>query len=361
MTHAQTQTARMRLALGISNVGFWVLTTLAGVLWLGSTDAPAINNAYLIWVLFVATTIQALFDVAGGFVLMPLPSREWKSFTKRWLTGVCTHCFLLCIAGFLNYWSFLLFKAFYIGIATSVVGLFFFRRQILSLVSGPQQVRSTVVGVQCCSVASLDPAFTGGTYGVGEHATILLPEAWKTRLSASQINTVVQRRLWEIKSNLPARSFLFVLLWNLFGCGLGSHLLEITSRLPAHAMLLEACWMTLWGFVGLLTLPSLSRSTVFGADRAAAAAGCDAEGWIHLVPEITGEDGGSTPLSQRIFYPVPSTTQRLRDLKLTSTQQAFGNVARTNLFLSLGTLTFLGRCVHCNAGRPELWIFPPAD
>lgn len=126
-------------------------------------------------------------------------------------------------------------------------------------------------------------------------------------------------------------------------------------------MLLQACWMTLWGFVGLLVLPSLSRSSVFGADKAAAAEGCDAEGWIRQVPLITGEDGSGRVLLQRIFYPIPSTEERLRHLTSSSSRPVLGNVARTNLYLSLATMTFLGRCVHCNIGRPELWIFPPSD
>ena len=126
-------------------------------------------------------------------------------------------------------------------------------------------------------------------------------------------------------------------------------------------MLLQACWMTLWGFVGLLVLPSLSRSSVFAADRAAAASGSDAANWIRQVPSITGEDGSGRLLLQRIFYPIPSTEERLRHLAIANPLPVFGNVARANLYLSLATLTFLGRCVHCNVGRPELWIFPPSD
>ena len=119
--------------------------------------------------------------------------------------------------------------------------------------------------------------------------------------------------------------------------------------------------MTLWGFVGLLVLPSLSRSAVFGSDKAASIDGCDATGWIRQVPAITGEDGSGQVLLQRIFYPIPSTDERLRHLAGASSRPVLGNVARTNLYLSLATMTFLGRCVHCNVGRPELWIFPPSD
>jgi hypothetical protein len=111
----------------------------------------------------------------------------------------------------------------------------------------------------------------------------------------------------------------------------------------------------------LLILPSFSRSSVFSTDRAAAAQGCDAKGWIQKFPTLTGEDGNAKALVQRVFYPIPSAAERLSRLEDSTLPPIFGSVARVNLFLSLATLTILGRCVHCNVGRPELWIFPPSD
>ena len=63
--------------------------------------------------------------------------------------------------------------------------------------------------------------------------------------------------------------------------------------LPIGAALMgQACWLTLWSFLGLLVLPSLGRATVFAADRAAAAAGFDSPGWIRRSPVPPGESGG---------------------------------------------------------------------
>jgi hypothetical protein len=36
-------------------------------------------------------------------------------------------------------------------------------------------------------------------------------------------------------------------------------------------------------------------------------------------------------------------------------------VARTALPMSWCCLGLLGRAVHCNAGRPELWVLLPTD
>ena len=133
------------------------------------------------------------------------------------------------------------------------------------------------------------------------------------------------------------------------------------ERSVEQALLLQSVWMTLWSFIGLLALPTLSRSTVFAADHTAAINGFDAEGWIRKYPSLTGEDGNATSFVQRLFYPVPSTNQRLQRLSKPPQLPVLGNVARTNLFLLPSVLTLLGRSVHCNVGRPELWIFPPTD
>ena len=37
-----------------------------------------------------------------------------------------------------------------------------------------------------------------------------------------------------------------------------------------------------------------------------------------------------------------------------------GNLARNNLYYSWAAFTLLGRAVHCNVGRPALWVFPPS-
>ena len=66
------------------------------------------------------------------------------------------------------------------------------------------------------------------------------------------------------------------------------------------------------------------------------------------------------PSSRAIFYPVPSAETRLRQMAHPSTGFGSGNLARSNLYYSCATFTLLGRAVHCNVGRPALWVFPPS-
>ncbi len=215
-------------------------------------------------------------------------------------------------------------------------------------------------GGETVSVSSVgDPAFTGGIVGFGRGATILLPESWMDRVPRPEMAVEVFRRRWQIKQGLPGRAFLLVLAWNLIGAWIGSFVIDPSVHSLGYALVGLACWMTLWTFVSLLVLPVLGRGTVFAADRAAADAGLDPSGWIRLFPKLTGEDGNSRASLQNIFYPIPSAELRLRSLGESRRELVLGTVARGNLYYSMAGLTLLGRSVHCNVGRPGLWVFPP--
>ncbi len=168
------------------------------------------------------------------------------------------------------------------------------------------------------------------------------------------------RREWQLTHGMNDRALVVVLGWNLFGTTLGTFAFALADRTSAEALFGPACWMTLWAFVGLLVLPSLSRSAVFAADRAAADAGLAPAGWITRFPDLTGENGSANAAVQTVFYPIPSAGTRLRALARAPRGFVLGSLARNNLYYSWATLTLLGRAVHCNVGRPALWVFPPS-
>ncbi len=206
-----------------------------------------------------------------------------------------------------------------------------------------------------------DPAFTGGIVGLGRGARSLLPAGWlEGGLPPGDLAVESSRRRWQIAHALPGRSLALILGGNLLGAYVGSLLFRWAGRPPAEALFGHTCWMTLWAFGGLLVLPALSRRAVFGADAAALAAGHDPRGWITRFPGMVGEDGGANPAVQAIFYPVPSAARRLGELGELGAGFVPGNLARNNLYYSWATLTPLGRAVHCNVGRPALWVFPPS-
>lgn len=360
MTPQQLELARRRLWLGITNVGFWVLLTAVGLLWLvyGDTRDLDVNRLGLIFLAAVAA--QSGFDFMGGALLMPEPRPSMLAFLRSWSRGALVHTLVLISVGLLSSASFRLTGGFCFSILLGTAGLAVGRRHLLHAVTGLSTQEIPQAGGNVLAAHTTAPAFTGGIVGFGRRAQSLLPERWLESLPKPDLAAESSRRQWQMKNGLPGRALLLVLGWNLLGCFLGSLAFQLAERAAAEALLGHACWMTLWAFGGLLLLPALSRKAVFAADRAAADSGCDPRHWIERFPSLVGEDGSSTSAVQTIFYPIPSASLRLRQLEKPLSGFVPGNLARSNLYYSWATLTLLGRAVHCNVGRPALWVFPPS-
>ncbi len=360
MTPEQLNLARRRLWLGITNVGFWVLTTAVGLYWLTCYDTSGFNLRRLGFTFAAAVAVQAVFDFIGGAWLMPEPRSSMMTFLRCWSRGVLGHTLALAGVGFLSYVSFQLSGGFGPAILLATAGLALGRRHLLRAVAGVSIKELPSEGGKILTADSSDPAFTGGIVGFGQRAKSLLPARWLANLPKEELVAESSRRQWQMKGGLPGRAFILVLGWNLLGDAAGSLAFRLADRTPTEALLGHACWMTLWTFGGLLLLPALSRAAVFAADRAAADSGCDPRRWITRFPNVVGEDGSSNSTVQTIFYPIPSAEFRLRQLDQPPSGFAPGNLARSNLYYSWATLTLLGRAVHCNVGRPALWVFPPS-
>ena len=359
MDPAQTHLARRRLALGITNVGGWVVAATTG-LWLLPRPASLWGHPRNVaWLLLAVLGIQGMFDYVGGVSLMPAPRPRTTQFLARWCRGVGGHTLVLGLIAVLSYGSFRLTGGFVVAVVIATAGLTVGRVWCLRLVGGVL-TRLTTDHADTLLAAADDPAFTGAVTGWGRRVISLWPSAWLERVPPDELAAEQSRRRWQIEAGLPGRTLLFVSGWNALGSALGTTFCHLTIYPPATALLLHSCWMTLWTFGSLLLLPSLSRAAVFAADRAALAAGYDPRGWIVRFPGLVGEDGGTSTLVQTIFYPIPSTARRLGQLEAKSDDGLVcGNLARANLYYSWAGCTLLGRAVHCNVGRPALWVFPP--
>lgn len=368
MTAAQTALARRRLWLGITNVGAWVLAATGGLLWLvvhAETSSSPVNPRTWAGLGIGALAVQAGFDGVGGGWLMPAPRPAPGAFFARWLRGVLGHTLILVGVGFLSLTCLRLSGGFGLAILVATVGLALGRKWMLGMLGGIAIRKATLDdggGDEVLAAGANDPAFTGGIVGLGRGARSLLPAGWlEGGLLPGDLAVESSRRRWQIAHALPGRSLALILGGNLLGAYVGSLLFRWAERPPAEALFGHACWMTLWAFGGLLVLPALSRGAVFAADRAALDAGHDPHGWITHFPGMVGEDGGANPAVQAIFYPVPSAARRLEALdQPRPVGFVAGNLARNNLYYSWATLTPLGRAVHCNVGRPALWVFPPS-
>jgi hypothetical protein len=360
MSPDQTLLSRRRLALGITNVGFWVLAACAGLFWIWSNSATTPETGILLKVAACAIAAQAVFDIIGGVVLMPAQLPHARPFIIRWLRGVLGHSIALCVVGAISAASLKLTGGFSAGIVLSMCLLAAGRRLILQALGGVGFAEVEQFGNKTLLVTVDDPAFTGGILGLGRRAKSVIPAQWIPSIPPAEIAAESSRRKWQIDAGLPLRAFAVIVCWNTLGAFAGTIVFN-PSELPlAAAIFGHSCWMTLWTFLSLLVLPSLSRAAVFAADIAALKSGNDPRDWIKRFPKLVSEDGSPNTAVQTIFYPVPSAAMRLAMLEKPFHGFPLGSLARNNLFYSWCGLTLLGRSVHCNVGRPVLWVFPPS-
>ena len=129
-------------------------------------------------------------------------------------------------------------------------------------------------------------------------------------------------------------------------------------------------WFTLWSFLGVLVLPTLSRPAVIAADRWARSSH-DADVVASTITQLDAwqdDEADRGPGIEAIFHPVPSRSARLRALRASDAPTDTVEVAsgawhatRMMLYLSWAGIGGLSRAVHCNIGRPALWVMLPGD
>lgn len=120
---------------------------------------------------------------------------------------------------------------------------------------------------------------------------------------------------------------------------------------------------TLWSFIGLLTLPTLSRAGVAEVDTLLRRSELDGnliDETVQRLDQLQDAETQRPSGVEMIFHPIPSVNNRL-DGPMSSNARGCLDAARTAIFLSASSLGLLGRAVHCNCGRPALWVFLPSD
>jgi hypothetical protein len=120
--------------------------------------------------------------------------------------------------------------------------------------------------------------------------------------------------------------------------------------------------ITLWTFLGLLTLPTLSRQASYAIDRSVIDQGASAATLHETVKTqdlFQDDEPTRSALIETIFHPVPSVDNRRAESA--GTFPIAWHAARMTLFVSWACMGMLVRAVHCNVGRPELWVMLPTD
>jgi hypothetical protein len=190
---------------------------------------------------------------------------------------------------------------------------------------------------------------------------IVVPSSSPAKLSPEQLAITIARRLEAIESGSRTRGVLLAFAWVLVGFVL-SAMLPGAGVTSVGELAMTCCGFTLWSFLGLLTLPTLSRQAAYAIDRKVIDQGASQESLFRAVQTLDRlqDDEPKRPaLIEAIFHPVPSVDKRR--IESANTFPIAWHAARMTLFVSWASMGMLVRAVHCNVGRPELWVMLPTD
>lgn len=316
------------------------------------------------------------FDLLGGAMFVrrrEAPSAWLKAWargaTVQWLVWVVSVTVLLVTARRFGPWGALSVFALLQLVLAATRGRMARIVSQLRVIPLSQQMRDAITesGLrveQVMVVDTPDEGFVGGWTGI-RATSLMVPSRWSA-LPAQQLTALLVRRRLISSSGAHLRGVLGAVLWNCAGFALVLGVTQIQLTSSADFVVLMA-GMTLWAFVGVLLLPTPSRAAVFEADRVTASERGVAALWtaIETVDRMQDDEPTRARWVERIFHPVPGRAERRLRLTAATTRVPFApgfhHLARHALWLNWATLTPISRAVHCNVGRPALWVMLPGD
>jgi hypothetical protein len=375
--------ARARLFLGTTAVGtVVVLSAVALALELPARWLPTEPGVWPVDVAFIALAVAihaavlVPFDLFAGLLVPRVYGRTSEplgSFLWRWWRGAAAHGAALVVAGTVlmlaaragGGWATM---AAFLGLSAALlawqpwvaagVGSLRLRRAP----QGPLRD----LGARTLVADAHHPHFTGGAFGLPFRTAWLFPERWRAAPARVALDLQVVRRHEIGRSGARDRGILLAVAWNAWPLLLA--LAVWGSPVAAADVVRVALVGTLASFVGVLLLPTPSRWAVHRADLGAVAAGADGARLAVALEELD-LDGDGEPdrpeVVEAVFHPIPALCSRRAVLAGgVDPGPRVGPVwhaARVALYTSWAGMGFLGRAVHCNLGRPEVWVFLPSD
>ena len=376
--------ARARLWIGISGVGLNVLIAL-GILLLAAPDDALSDSSAMdaIWVVFAAYVLWMLpFDFLGGWWLPRRYGRSQQSaagFFVDWASGMLLQSIVFLACGASMIWA-----ARFAGIGGGVVLLLllfitllamrplwvriFSRSSANDTVSDVRVIREAVShwGVDAVPIVfrgGPTSGFTGGIVGM-LRPRIVFPDQWRSLLSHEEIAALAARRSLTISTGSHIMGLIVAAMWTLsaFVAGNWGAGTLATGPQTASDLLHVIAGATLWNFLGLLILPSVSRFAARRLDGMTIARVPQEllKSAQEKVDRVQDDEPHRPQGVELIFHPVPSVALR-KHRELTAEGAVPWHLARQVLFLSWAICNPLARAVHCNAGQSLLWICPPTD
>ncbi len=370
---------RSRLWLGISAVGTFVLLCVAalaleGPAQLGVRSDENLKAQALAIAGFVACylLVQLPFDFFGGFVLPRRHGRIHPPLPRYLivlLRGVAVHAVVFWLMAMA-----LTLAGAYGGIvgvtAAGSIGILLlltFRHVLATLMASLSRASSAqpndAMPLPTVYITSADDGFTGNVMGIVRPRSQILPARWLDLLDAEALATVMWRRAVAVSSGSWLRGRVLAVLFTLAGLALSSWMVGAEHLGKVRGTIELSLWFSLWSFVGLLCLPTLSRWAVADIDWRAVNAGVsrDLIGRTSRQLDCLQDGEPFRPgIVETIFHTIPSVDRRVSQIQ-PARLPAFWDVARTSIYLSIAGCGLLGRAVHCNCGRPALWVFLPTD
>ena len=380
--------ARGRLTVGITGVGTVVVLSILALV----IDVPARlfeekGGTFLKDVPLFALWLGGIsfvtlpFEWLGGLAV-PAAHRRAHPNAAQWVSSWVRGALLLLSIGSLCGAAIALGGrsggvAGAIGVAgLTALGLLAIQGPLALLIGGLQTVRppqNALTDALCLLglkrlplqfVDAKDEGFTGSIVGLPTAETHVLPASWLNDFTPQALASIIARRVATVDFGLRARGMTLAFGWFIATFALASQM-PGAGVASVTALCSTSLWFNLFTFVGLLILPTPSRHATLAADA-------------HLIqkhPEVAGtwtdtlraldrrqdDEPRRTENIERIFHPIPNVGARIDAIGRTAATTTPWHAARTALFLCLVGLCPMHRVVHCNAGRPELWILLPAD
>jgi hypothetical protein len=370
--------ARSRLWVGILSVGTWVLLSITLLFSIEripeSLRSLSLADSILTFI-GMYFLISMPFDFLGGYLLPKKYERSKQnlfSFITSYIRGVFYHGSILFLIAFvflnlLKAFDFsqvllpLLLTIFFIQILFAL-----FQAQIAKLLANFKESNSSDV-LQSYEVwESSDIGFTGGIPFLSKKS--IIPKYWIEKFSPDEIQLLLDRRTFLKEKHSHLLGIFGAILFNLCGAAIGYGGCLFTGiSLSTHGylsfLLVWASSVSLWSFIGLLFLPSYSqKATLFGDQSWKKEERTKISHLIENLDTFQDKEPSRQAQIQKIFHPIASVDLRVTALENDQEiSKGAWHIARYTLFFSWSILSFMGRAVHCNVGRPNLWVFLPSD
>ena len=377
-----------RRKLGICYVGAIVLCALVALM----LEAPSVLFGHTD--LSSITWLRNLMLCTGAFELASLPfdlagfrierkfgrtAQSFMSYIQVWCEAAFKHGMLLLSSVFFFTFAAKIGGLAGVALSSLMVTIFFIWKQaeiarFLSNVHFEEpsnEMRGTYVQNRTGTVVlvmarSSDYGFTGGIVGLPRRESLVIPANWLKEFSQQELWAEITRRNAAVESGSRTRGIVGAVLFVVCGVTIAAAMTIALYRLPLESsagIVTTSLVFTLWSFLGLLLLPFLNQRGVIEADQLAVAKGVGRELFSQTIRKVDAKMENESTRSnavQFVFHPIPTPGRRLSALDGPAAAGAW-NIARYSIWLSLVGLGLLGRAVHCNAGRPDLWCMLPAD